>query len=229
MGEENKDQVTIAERTREKFYREELKNVQNETPEDTASRIAALKLELLRTSNLAHEDELVPLKNKRGLIDDFKQIVRILRSTEHELQGENLKAVDKRNIGFRGYTVVVIDMIGLKKVNTEKGEKRGDELLTELSHGLRKMGRSTDLYARLRGDEFVFVSINTLEDSREGMVDLLRENLAGVKVNLLVATFTEDNLEDNLQDLQNSMEEHKQKGKLDEDKRSAGFGVVYYN
>ncbi len=55
--------------------------------------------------------------------------------------------------GGRG-AVMVIDLDGLKRVNDELGHQQGDNLIRRVAATLRERVRSTDIVARLSGDEF---------------------------------------------------------------------------
>jgi diguanylate cyclase (GGDEF)-like protein len=55
----------------------------------------------------------------------------------------------------RPYAVVVADMDGLKPINDTLGHEAGDALLTAVAERLTSAVRSTDVVARIGGDEFV--------------------------------------------------------------------------
>lgn len=55
----------------------------------------------------------------------------------------------------RPYAVVVADMDGLKPINDTLGHEAGDALLTAVAERLTAAVRSTDVVARIGGDEFV--------------------------------------------------------------------------
>lgn len=59
--------------------------------------------------------------------------------------------------GRHGYPVhvIVVDLDGLKSVNDQFGHEAGDRLLEAVASRLRTLVRSTDLVARMGGDEFV--------------------------------------------------------------------------
>jgi diguanylate cyclase (GGDEF)-like protein/putative nucleotidyltransferase with HDIG domain len=61
--------------------------------------------------------------------------------------------------GKRGgsLTVIVMDLDGFKRANDEHGHLVGNRVLANVAAGLRKICRSTDLVARMGGDEFVMV------------------------------------------------------------------------
>lgn len=56
--------------------------------------------------------------------------------------------------------VILIDLDGFKDVNDTYGHRAGDELLRQFGARLRKLVRTSDMAARLSGDEFVLVFTN---------------------------------------------------------------------
>ncbi|WP_051273763.1 PAS domain S-box protein [Desulfotruncus alcoholivorax] len=59
------------------------------------------------------------------------------------------------------------DVDGLKKVNDTMGHKKGDELLIAAARALKNSLRSSDVVARVGGDEFVVILPNTDETAAE--------------------------------------------------------------
>jgi diguanylate cyclase (GGDEF)-like protein len=53
--------------------------------------------------------------------------------------------------------VIVMDLDGFKRANDEHGHLAGNRVLAHVATGLRRICRSTDLVARMGGDEFVMV------------------------------------------------------------------------
>ena len=73
--------------------------------------------------------------------------------------------------------VLVLDLDGLKELNDSKGHQAGDELLSVLAQRMLGCVRSTDVLARIGGDEFVVVLAG--DDAASAVVDLvLRLNTA---------------------------------------------------
>jgi len=65
---------------------------------------------------------------------------------------EQMKLLSKeRNVGVG---ILVIDIDGLKYINDALGHHEGDKILIEVSRVLSKMFRSSDVVARIGGDEF---------------------------------------------------------------------------
>jgi diguanylate cyclase (GGDEF)-like protein len=57
--------------------------------------------------------------------------------------------------GRRPYTVLVMDLDGLKSVNDKRGHETGDELLVQVARSMSGVLRSGHTLARVGGDEFV--------------------------------------------------------------------------
>ena len=74
------------------------------------------------------------------------------------------------------FTVVFIDVDGLKSVNDRGGHAAGDELLAAVAECLRQGVRRCDTVARVGGDEFVIALPDTTEDAAEAMMSRLRRS-----------------------------------------------------
>ena len=83
-------------------------------------------------------------------IDALTQLPNKRRFTE-ELDREHGRAAR----AWDSYAVLRLDVDGLKAINDELGQPRGDEVLEEVATRLRDGRREYDLLARLEGDEFI--------------------------------------------------------------------------
>lgn len=93
-------------------------------------------------------DSLTGLLNRRGWNERTLEYLRHAART-------------KEAISF-----VSIDLDDLKKVNDSGGHKAGDALLQKFANVLTRVGRSTDVLARVGGDEFaVCLSATSLENA----------------------------------------------------------------
>ena len=78
-------------------------------------------------------------------------------------------------------SVVIVDIDGLKAVNDESGHAVGDELLCRCASVLAESVRSTDLVARIGGDEFGVLLRYTDEDHARAWCQRLDARLAAAR------------------------------------------------
>ena len=90
---------------------------------------------------LSITDSLTGLRNRRGF----------LALAEHELR---LSARTKRKL-----ILMFADLDGLKAINDEQGHKEGDRAIAETAAVLRETFRSSDIMARMGGDEFAVLAV----------------------------------------------------------------------
>lgn len=89
---------------------------------------------------IAHTDEMTGILNRRGLFD-FGQ-----------------KTIDLSKSMIQKGLVIYCDMDGLKKINDNFGHESGDKAIIAEAGILRSSFRTTDIVARIGGDEFVVIS-----------------------------------------------------------------------
>lgn len=73
------------------------------------------------------------------------------------------------------FTLVLIDLRGLKAINDRSGHEYGDRLLRSFGFALRVCVRQGDLAARIGGDEFAVLLNNAEGNEANAFVDRLRE------------------------------------------------------
>lgn len=95
-----------------------------------------LKDAIQKLEDLSLTDELTGLYNRRGFFTMSEQQLRYCRREEEP------------------YAVYYIDMDGLKTVNDRLGHDEGDSLIRMTADILRESFRTTDIIARMGGDEF---------------------------------------------------------------------------
>ena len=86
--------------------------------------------------NLSRTDELTGLTNRRGFMSELRNRLRAVR--------EN---------GGSG-ALIYADLDQFKPINDLFGHNKGDEVLRAVAAGLRETSRSSDIIARIGGDEF---------------------------------------------------------------------------
>jgi len=110
------------------------------------TEIVALKEELSEMKRRAYYDELTGLGNRRYFIDSLES--RISRCQRY---GDNC-------------AVLFLDVDNLKAINDEHGHAAGDALLVRLGEILRINTRTSDVTARIGGDEFCLLLDNLDSD-----------------------------------------------------------------
>ena len=108
--------------------------------------------DLEQFQNLYRRDSLTGLYNRRG----YEHFLRILYSRSKE---EN-----------RHFTIVSIDMDGLKYINDNFGHAEGDAALTRLSVVLAELVQEDEICARTGGDEFMVLLYYNKEGREEQFV-----------------------------------------------------------
>jgi two-component system, cell cycle response regulator len=104
-------------------------------------------------------DDLTGLYNRRGLL---------------ALAQQQLRMADRM---ARRVSLVFVDVDGLKLVNDSFGHREGDALLLETSHLLKETFRDSDIIARIGGDEFVVLAIESSNMSPAAWTTRLHEKL----------------------------------------------------
>jgi len=92
-----------------------------------------------KTVEMAFTDSLTGLYNRRYLIEELeRELSRALRNQNH-------------------FSIVSMDIDGLKAVNDRYGHNYGDRLLQEVSDVIKGNTRKSDIASRIGGDEFIIL------------------------------------------------------------------------
>ena len=110
--------------------------------------------------NLSLTDELTGLYNRRGL-DAL---------AEHQIK--------KANREKRRLFLLYADLDDLKKINDTLGHREGDKILISAADILRETYRSSDIIARMGGDEFVVFPIEPPGDNIDIITSRLEKKVA---------------------------------------------------
>ena len=105
-------------------------------------------------------DELTGLYNRRGFLTLARQQLRI---------------ADRMR---QGVCQVYVDLDGLKVINDTFGHSIGDRALVDTALLLQETFRDTDVIARIGGDEFAVLAVETQEPAPETLALRLLEHLA---------------------------------------------------
>lgn len=128
------------------------------------ARNRQLAIALRRVEELALRDELTGLYNRRHLLDFVD------------------RAIAARERGGPAFALAYCDLDHFKRVNDRFGHECGDRLLRAFSEAAISSVRTNDLVARLGGEEFVLVLVDTDEASASDIVERLRMRTASITV-----------------------------------------------
>jgi diguanylate cyclase (GGDEF)-like protein len=109
--------------------------------------------------NLAFTDALTGLYNRRYAQETLKRLVR------EAMRG-------------RPFTVLALDLDGLKQINDARGHATGDRVLARVGELLRLALRGADLPVRVGGDEFLALLPGTREEQGRVVGERLRAAVA---------------------------------------------------
>jgi diguanylate cyclase (GGDEF)-like protein len=115
--------------------------------------IVALKAALAEMKQRAYHDDLTGLSNRRFFVNSLES--RIARCQRY---GDRC-------------ALLFLDVDNLKAVNDEHGHAAGDALLVRLAELLRSHTRTSDVVARIGGDEFGLLLDNLDSDQVVGKID----------------------------------------------------------
>jgi diguanylate cyclase (GGDEF)-like protein len=105
--------------------------------------------------NLSITDELTSLLNRRGFFTLAEQQIKIARRTGREM------------------VLLFVDLDKLKSINDTLGHAEGDQALCGTATILKNTFRESDIIARIGGDEFVVLAVETPENN----AGILRKHL----------------------------------------------------
>ena len=104
-------------------------------------------------------DELTRLYNRRGFYTLAEQQLKLAKRIK------------------RGMLLLLMDLDGMKWINDTFGHEEGDQALREIAMILNATFRGSDIIARLGGNEFVVLSIESRIASAQMLSNRLQENL----------------------------------------------------
>ena len=100
------------------------------------AKVARLQERVEQLDQLAHQDSLINLPNRRGFMRELERLIA---------------RVDRYGINA---AMLFVDLDGLKMINDTFGHRAGDEALIQVAGLLSKGVRHSDVVARIGGDEF---------------------------------------------------------------------------
>lgn len=122
-------------------------------------QVSQLQERIEQLDQLAHQDTLINLPNRRGFMRELDRLVDRARRYEHRA------------------AMLYVDLDGLKMINDTFGHRAGDEALIQVADLLTRGVRRSDIVARIGGDEFGILLENADEqsahDTAARLVDLI--------------------------------------------------------
>lgn len=117
-----------------------------------------------RAEQLAHEDTLTGLANRRALFALAQSAIEQARRLGHPI------------------ALIGLDADHFKRVNDQHGHAAGDAVLKALAATLRSMTRASDICARVGGEEFAIVLPGTDLAAATELAERLRQAIANLRV-----------------------------------------------
>lgn len=142
-----------------------------------SSALAKMRDRIEELERLVDSDTLTPLPNRRRFVREVERVVQY-----------------GRRYGAESSWVMFVDLDGLKQVNDSYGHLAGDAALIHVAMILQSMVRTTDVVARIGGDEFGLllerIDSEAVAEKAERLIDAVGENplvLNGKRVQLSVS------------------------------------------
>jgi diguanylate cyclase (GGDEF)-like protein len=124
-------------------------------------QVAQLQARVEQLDELAHQDSLINLPNRRGFMRELERLcARVSRYGS-------------------GAAMLFVDLDGLKMINDTFGHRAGDESLIQVAELLTRGVRRGDVVARIGGDEFGILLENASEESAHETAARLIELICG--------------------------------------------------
>jgi diguanylate cyclase (GGDEF)-like protein len=94
-----------------------------------------------------------------------------------------LETEHSRSVRFgRRYSLLFMDLDGLREVNSRHGHLAGGRVLKQLGEYLNTNLRSIDISARVGGDEFVVICPETTKESARLIAGRIRQGIEALKI-----------------------------------------------
>jgi diguanylate cyclase (GGDEF)-like protein len=112
-----------------------------------------------RLREMSNSDELTGLYNRRGFYAIAQQQLKVANRAKGEV------------------ALLFADMDKFKSINDQWGHQKGDEALVSMADILKQTFRESDLIARISGDEFALLLIDTPEKNMSIVFNRLQKNI----------------------------------------------------
>lgn len=115
--------------------------------------------QVLKLEQLADQDALVPLANRRAFVRELSRMISFAQ--RYKIPS----------------SLLYFDINGLKSVNDTLGHAAGDAVIQQIAQTLTKNVRQSDLVGRLGGDEFAVLLTHSDERAAENKAAALARNV----------------------------------------------------
>jgi len=153
----------------------------------TLSYVAMLSGALLEQARLFEQVRSMAITDPLTGLSNYRRLISVLEAE-----------VDRSRRTQRPFSVVLLDMDGLKIINDQYGHLTGSRALVRIGKILRNHSRAIDTAARYGGDEFALVLPEAGKDLSSRVVSRIRERLSAepeyppLSVSAGVSAFPED-------------------------------------
>ena len=124
-------------------------------------KVARLQERVEQLDQLAHQDSLINLPNRRGFMRELERLIA---------------RVDRYGINA---AMLFVDLDGLKVINDTFGHRAGDGALIQVANLLSSGVRHSDVVARIGGDEFGILLEASDEDAAHETATRLVDQICG--------------------------------------------------
>jgi diguanylate cyclase (GGDEF)-like protein/PAS domain S-box-containing protein len=114
--------------------------------------------------HVANHDALTGLYNRRYFISELERWLALVRRGHHPAAA-----------------LMFIDLDWFKSINDRFGHAAGDVVLRQVSQRMRKRARSSDIVARMGGDEFAMLLHDVTPESAQRLGESFREELSAYR------------------------------------------------
>ena len=125
------------------------------------SQVAQLQQRVEQLDELAHQDSLIKLPNRRGFMRELERLIDHAQRYDHHA------------------AMLFVDLDGLKMINDTFGHRAGDGALIQVADLLTKGVRRSDIVARIGGDEFAVLLESASEESAHETAARLQDLICG--------------------------------------------------
>ena len=125
------------------------------------NQVAQLEQRVEQLDELAHQDSLIKLPNRRGFMRELERLIDRAQRYHHHA------------------AMLFVDLDGLKMINDTFGHRAGDGALIQVADLLTKGVRRSDIVARIGGDEFAVLLESASEESAHETAARLEDLICG--------------------------------------------------